>query len=284
MTELPQKNTGLIPEITEDAWLGGNIPYQVNNESADWRPYDVEHEKQKDPVETMACVTFSLLNNLEIQHKFKGVDINLSDKFSAKVSNTQQNGNTFERVADSCRLSSSRSIGVVAESIWPNKPKAQSWAEYYKSIPQEILQEALKVDFNYEFIPHSTSWAETLRHNLKQCPLWITWPKDPYHAMTLMYVYPDNINADAKDHYTQSIKKIKVSDIALAARVVLNQLINKTMTNSLIVKNGSEWGIYDPATSEDGLITLMRNRGIPVPLKADGSLDWDKIQASKQLI
>lgn len=36
--------------------------------------------------------------------------------------------------------------------------------------------------------------------------------------------------------------------------------------------------------SEDGLITLMRNRGIPVPLKADGTLDWDKVKVDKQLV
>lgn len=49
------------------------------------------------------------------------------------------------------------------------------------------------------------------------------------------------------------------------------------MTNSIIVKNGGEYGIFDPATSEDGLITLMRNRGIKPPLKEDGTLNWDAV-------
>ncbi len=56
------------------------------------------------------------------------------------------------------------------------------------------------------------------------------------------------------------------------------------MTNSLIVKNGSEFGIFDPATSEDGLITLMRNRGIPVPLTPEGKLDWSKVKVDKTLV
>lgn len=55
------------------------------------------------------------------------------------------------------------------------------------------------------------------------------------------------------------------------------------MTNSLIVQNGQEWGIFDPATSEDGLITLMRNRGLEVPLTPENKLDWTKIKADKQL-
>jgi len=58
----------------------------------------------------------------------------------------------------------------------------------------------------------------------------------------------------------------------------------ETMTNSLVVKNGTEWGIYDPATSEDGLITLMRNRGIVVPLTPEGKLDWTKLNPDKQLV
>jgi len=55
------------------------------------------------------------------------------------------------------------------------------------------------------------------------------------------------------------------------------------MTNSLIVKNGEEYGIYDPATSEDGLITLMRNRGMNVPLTPEGKLDWSQVKVDKQL-
>lgn len=46
------------------------------------------------------------------------------------------------------------------------------------------------------------------------------------------------------------------------------------MTNAILVKRNGEYGFYDPATSEDGLITMMRIRGIKPPLKEDGKLDW----------
>jgi len=62
---------------------------------------------------------------------------------------------------------------------------------------------------------------------------------------------------------------------------------NLMSTNSLIVKrqigtlpNGQpqwEYGIYDPDTSEDGLIGDLRNRGIQPPLKPDGKLDFERI-------
>lgn len=57
----------------------------------------------------------------------------------------------------------------------------------------------------------------------------------------------------------------------------------QSMTNSLIVQNSTEYGIYDPATSEDGLITLMRNRGMLIPLTPEGKLDWAQIKPAKQL-
>ena len=49
------------------------------------------------------------------------------------------------------------------------------------------------------------------------------------------------------------------------------------MTNSKLVKFNGEYGFYDPATSEDGLITMMRIRGIKPPLKEDGKLDWGAV-------
>jgi hypothetical protein len=55
------------------------------------------------------------------------------------------------------------------------------------------------------------------------------------------------------------------------------------MTNSILVKNGGEFGIYDPATSGDGLITLMRNRGMQTPLKPDGTLDFSQLTITKEL-
>lgn len=262
MNKLPNYNTGLIPEFSESIWIGSQIPYEIRLESGDWLPFDVVHEKQKDPVECMDCVTFSLLNNFEVQHKSKGVDINLSDRFTAKVSDTQMNGNTFERVADSARR-----IGVVREETYPNNPKAQTWAEYYKPVPQDILSKAVKVDFNYEIIPRTSDYEAQLKKYLKQCPLWITIPApNPNHAVTLMRI--SNGKAYIKDHYSQAIRTIPVSDISIAAKVVINKLIEFNMNQTKIVLSKDGKTVYKAvpvATDFENFKKQASVEGIEVP-------------------
>ena len=265
-------NHGLIPSVSDNLWIGGSIPYEVRLESGDWRPFAPPLEKQADPLETMACVSFSLTDCLEAQYKFFGRDVNFSDRFLAKMSGTTQNGNTLEVVADTAR-----NTGLVLENEWANNPKATTWAQYYAPIPQEVINKAVKQNFQYEWTALD---AKNLRTQLKQSPIQITIiAPHPDHAVALLYVTPDGKTAYYQDHYNYQIKDIAVSSIAYALKIVLNK---PTMTNSLIVKKGGEYGIYDPATSADGLITLLRNRGIEPPLKADGTLDFAKLDTMVQ--
>lgn len=270
MNELPTQNTGLLLDFSPSIWLAGDIPYEIILESGNWLEHNVVAERQKGDFDTKGCVTYSLCNNIEIQHKFKGINLNLSDRFTAKASDTQQNGNTFERVADSMR-----NIGVVKESDYPNDPFAPNWNTYYQTIPQTVMQKAVKVDMNYAIIPRSTDWANQLRKYLKQSPLWITWPASPYHAMTLMNVRSDNIYADVKDHY-QDIKKIKISDIAIAAVVKLNKLINMN-DNFVIYKDGSEYQLALKAKSEEGFAQQLFSAGATHLLTSDGKPNFVEI-------
>jgi len=221
---LPEYNTGLIEDFSPNIWLGGSISYQERLPGGDWRPYCPTLEKQKDPVETMACVSFSLLNNLETQYKFKGISVNFSDRFLAKISNTQANGNTFEKVADTARK-----IGLVLESQWPNSPKAQTFSDYYKSIPQDTLNKAVKQDFGYELIDRR---PDSLKKHLKQCPIWVTIiAPHPNHAITLLYIEGDN--GYFADHYNQQISKRPLSQIAVAAKIVLNNIAMNTNVKTI---------------------------------------------------
>jgi len=256
---------------TKHLYVGGTIPYEVRLESGDWRPFVPVHEKQRDPLETMACVSFSCNNVLETQYKFFGTDANFSDRFLARMSDTQPTGNYLDKVADTARL-----VGLVKEDEYPNIPKATTWAEYYKMIGMDIINKAKPQPINFE----STAVdVENLKKQLKQSPLQVTIPAPhPNHAVTLLHI--EGTDAYIQDHYNYQTRKIKVSSISYALKIVLNK---PNMTNGLIVKNGAEYGVYFPATSADGLITLMRVMGIPVPLKADGTLDWDKVKVDKIL-
>lgn len=49
------------------------------------------------------------------------------------------------------------------------------------------------------------------------------------------------------------------------------------MTNALLVKKGSEYGIYLPATTADGLISQLRNIGVEPPLNPNGTLNWTEV-------
>lgn len=52
-----------------------------------------------------------------------------------------------------------------------------------------------------------------------------------------------------------------------------------TMTNVKLVKNGSEYAFYIPATQESTLIDKALNFGYPLPTKNDGqSVDWDNLK------
>lgn len=149
----------------------------------DWKPYRSAGERQRrdNSSETMACVTYSTHNAMEEKmnlmktqvengsadyetielvkiFKYFGLynekgEADLSDPYTAKLSGTSYRGNSFRRVLDSVRHN-----GVVAESVWQT-PDTYSWNEYYKTIPQEVINKGKKwneyVDFIYEWVDKS---------------------------------------------------------------------------------------------------------------------------------
>lgn len=217
----PPQNSGVIPGSgTKALWLGGTIPYEVRNESGDWRPFIPVHERQQDPLETMACVTFSHLNCLEIQYKHQGRDINFSDRFLAKMSGTTSNGNYLDRVADTARVT-----GLVLESEWPNNPKAQTWDEYYRDIPDDVKRKAVPQNIQYEELAADKA---TLLYHLKHAPIQVTIPLPyPNHAVTLLHISGDY--AYVQDHYSMQVRKIPVSSISYGLKIVLTQTRKPTM-------------------------------------------------------
>lgn len=173
-------NTGVIkPEIKPTDWKVGaesGIPYKEVCD--DWTPYLPVYEPQIGTyVATQACVTFSALNCIETQLKQQGIDINFSDRFTAKMSGTTMTGNTLQNVLDSFRKN-----GWLLEEDYPFDKSREgriNWDEFYKEIPQELKDKAKKNkdnanwQVNYEWFSVNNCYPdlEAVRVQLKQAPL-----------------------------------------------------------------------------------------------------------------
>src|SRR3972149_4039603 len=100
-------NYGVILGTRSTDWLVGAIQYEERNPSGDWTSCLPPGEWQKDlqtHVDTMACVSFSALNSIEVQEKFlTGKQVDYSDRFTATMSGTTSQGNYLWKVADSLR-------------------------------------------------------------------------------------------------------------------------------------------------------------------------------------
>jgi len=137
------------------------------NPSGNWKDCLPIKEYQNRGLETVACVSFSALNCLEILHKrLYGVEMNWSDRFTAKMSNTTHRGNWLTTVADSIRHD-----GLILEKDYPSI--WTSWDNYYQEVPQELKnkgKEFLKqYKINYEWIIPTN--PDTLIYALKIAPI-----------------------------------------------------------------------------------------------------------------
>jgi hypothetical protein len=212
--DIPKVNTGLIEGSgTKSLYVAGTIPYEVRLESGDWRPYITKEEHQySDNTDTMACVSFSCNNSLEVQTKFlTGQEVNYSDRFLAKMSGTTIQGNWLDKVADTART-----IGLVKEEEWP-APGNYTWESYYASIPQEVIDKAFKPNTQYEVIGFDKA---SLLYHLKQAPIQVSIPAPhPNHAVVLLHIEGDT--AYYFDTYIPALKTINVNKISYALKIVL---------------------------------------------------------------
>ena len=166
-------NYGLIEGQRNTDWIAGSLPYEVRNPSGDWTPYLPPGEFQRNHVfDSMACVTFSALNSIEVQHKFlTETHRNFSDRFTAKMSGTTDQGNYLFKVADSIRKD-----GLVDEVVWPTADSFD-WNTYYIFPPIDVINKGREFfndwQVNYEFIDFN---RDSLIYHLKQSPIQVTIP------------------------------------------------------------------------------------------------------------
>ena len=245
--DIPQQNTGVVLGVRETDWIAGTIPYEIRVPSGDWRPFLPFEEKQySDNTDTMGCVSFSDNNSMEMQYKQQtGKDINFSDRWLAKMSDTQTFGNWQYKVADAIRIH-----GLVLEYEYPAPPD-YTWNSYYAAIPGSVMEKAKKYDTRYEWVGISKS---DLEYHLKHAPLQIVITKqNPNHAVALVAIEGDT--GFYFDTYPPYLKTIKLDNIYNALKLVINfqptmQLVNDNGTIYIVSgnKDKRKIGIADPET------------------------------------
>lgn len=212
------------PQINPLDWRAGGVSGAVKKllrESGNYNDVLPAGEYQNAVYfDTMACVSFSANNCIEILAKVMGLDWNKSDRFTAKMSGTGKSGNYLSTVADTVRLA-----GMVDEEAWPFPRKQREpvfdWDDYYAAIP--TLIQGMGRDWLKGYVIQ-WEWqnVNALDEALKYGPVQVTvqaWPKDDAqgfktnweghrynHAVTL-------INKTAEyceifDHYDKLVKKL----------------------------------------------------------------------------
>ena len=211
------KNLGVkLESIKPQDWIaGGFTPLSSKDIVPDgqWDKYLPVIEYQNRSFDRMACISYSLLNPLEMQYLAKtGKEINFSDRFLAKMSNTQHWGNYVSTVFDTARR-----FGLVEESVYPDV--LTDWDDYYKDIPEDVILKAgdflLQWDMYREYIlPQHTS---EIIASLRQTPLQvlvkyasgpgILYPSGKYNHAVTLYGYQENEFWKIFDHYEGAIKR-----------------------------------------------------------------------------
>ena len=174
MEENTTKNYGLkFDEIKPEDWkFGSNLPVEVLQEDGDWTSFLPMKEFQNlNNVEPYACVTFTVLNCIEILIRQQyGEERNYSDRFLASISGTNEDGNSPQRVCQTLKNS-----GVVLQDVWPFNQNIDTFEKFYEKIPQDIIDMAKEFldewEFKHEYVGLDN---ESIAQALKCSPLLIS--------------------------------------------------------------------------------------------------------------
>lgn len=175
------KNYGVIlgerPTDYRADLIAGALPFEERRLGGDWEAVLPSEEKQfNDNGDSMSCVSFAEISGIETQEKnMTGIEPNYSDRWIAKMSDTQREGNYLWKVADAIRK-----YGLVKEESYP-APLKYTWDQYHAPIPEPLLskleaegQEWLKKwDVKYESV--ALDRASMLKH-IKMAPLTVVIP------------------------------------------------------------------------------------------------------------
>lgn len=215
------KNYGVILGSRPTDYVAGALPYEIRNESGDWRPYvptgEIQYSETIDWADWMDCVTRASTNSIEIQEKYQtGIESNYCDREVALGSGTTRQGNYLYKVADYIRHT-----GLGQQSTYPDSDG--TWDTQYAPIPEDIKAKLAqekkdwltKWDIKDEDIPFT---VESLKKHLKHAPLVVVVPG---HAVCGVYCEADITKIF--DSYKPFIKNVPghYSHFVFAKKIVL---------------------------------------------------------------
>lgn len=327
---VPQKS-GVegVPTPQPSDWVRGQetgIRDSVRNVSGDWRPYLSPGKWQRDIpggtlFETEACMSFTPIDSLEAQFNFmlafdlisdnnaawlisKGYldtdgKMNISPRFTAKMSGTSMNGNNYQAVWGSVR-----NDGVVPESVWPahfellkaapsvSGQTQENWDTYYAQVwdTAVALGKEFKSRFTvqYEWVNQTGHVvSETLfKDALKLAPLHITsavcmpWNTTSViqgcgigtaHA-TLMTFIDGNGVRHIRDHY-QPFDKLFAPNYAIpfATRGVVFEVITPNVPDHFTHVFTTPYRLGDTAVEIELIQNLLKIKGcFPLTVASSG--------------
>lgn len=219
------KNTGFLDKVpSPSGWrLGGVTGFELQPlvDDGDWTQYlPVEERQRNATMDTMSCVTFSMLNCIEVLYKRKyGVEVNYSDRFIAKASNTSRRGNWLETVAKTAR-----NVGLIPEKMYPFG-KSPTWEIYHKELDNSFYEEGKRflTEYKIEYQFVDIRDRDVMMQALHFTPLQVSgrypsvgnavdgiipYNNDPHdHAFTI-YNAVQGEYMEIFDHYTNVYKKI----------------------------------------------------------------------------
>lgn len=240
----PTVNHGVIRGSNDGTIIGGNIPFIARNPSGDWTPFLPLGERQSNnAVDTMACVSFSLLNCIETQEFFlTGVRPNYSDRWLAKKSGTTSIGNYLVSVADAVV-----NFGLVREESWPT-PANYTWNQYYAN-PTPAQEAALLAEgkewlrthrLQFEFI--QTTLADILKF-IQQSPLQIVIPG---HAIMNFYEQQQIVNYfDSYEPYKKQTTRSALTDVFKPILTMKSMRLVNDNGTIFLVGNQGKLGLED---------------------------------------
>lgn len=220
MNTIKERHFGYIEqELRPKDWIFGGISGvdgEVIRPNGQWDDFLPELEVQKFPWgDSMACVTYSFLNCLETVERSRGVDINFSDRFTAKISGTTHAGNSMRAVADSVI-----NDGLVLESDYGSK--AYSWDDYYSALSQDLVKKAKEnaksLDVSYKWVSNQHNvMCEALMFSPLQIAtyaygdvvkgIYQNTGRSSNHCM-MLYGYDYGNYWKVYDHYDNAFKKL----------------------------------------------------------------------------